>query len=191
MSAKTKSAISFVLVFSAIVAGIVAIKWDDWSEEPIQALYWTLEVLVIIGLSLLLAPLTFRVIKALLWVYLAVGTKLARLVLGNRAGQASEKGQTQEEFLNKPIFQIFLKWMRFGKDRESVDRALTPEELSGWIVAAWPLAILPLIFEEMLPFFLFPLGLAPFAGRQMKRRKEEVANVVEKTFTATVSDSSG
>jgi hypothetical protein len=184
MSAKVKNRILFVVVCFFVEAVIVWMNWSTWSDEPIEALYWALRVIALIAASLLLAPLVFRVLKALVWGYVAIGNGLARLFLGLFAENAAEKGRGAEDFLDQPLFRGFLGWMRFGDDRPFVDRALTPRRIIPWILFGWPLAVMPLLLEETLPFFLFLIGLAPFAMRQHRRRSAEVERRMVDAFTS-------
>lgn len=184
MSAKVKNRILFVVVCFFVEAVIVWMNWSTWSDEPIEALYWALRVIALIAASLLLAPLVFRVLKGLVWGYVAIGNGLARLFLGLFAENAAEKGRGAEEFLDQPLFRGFLGWMRFGDDRPFVDRALTPRRIIPWILFGWPLAVMPLLLEETLPFFLFLIGLAPFAMRQHRRRSVEVERRMVDAFTS-------
>ncbi|HSX14901.1 MAG TPA: hypothetical protein VLE72_03285 [Candidatus Saccharimonadales bacterium] len=190
MSAKTRGWIGFTLVFAAIIAAILVLNWSAWSDDPSRALIWCVEVGLLIGLSLLFAPLIFRIVKVVMWCYIKFGTFLARLILGNRAAQAAEQGVSLDDFLHKPLFRVYLRWMRFGDDREKVDNYLAPAQVSTWIIFGWPLAVLPLIFEETLPIFLIVLGLAPFAARHYARRRGEVESVIHNAFEAKNFDSS-
>lgn len=182
MSAKKRISLSYIAVFIAIFAIILAIKLPGWWSDPRSGVAWVLEVLILITASVALSPITYRVMKLVVWLYANIGTLLARIVMSLSAALAHEQGKSTEEWLDHPMFTWLVSYMRFGSDRRSVERALTPRQIVQWIVYGWPIFLLPLILEETLPFFLILVGLAPVLARQSKRSAKLVDRTIDQAF---------
>jgi len=177
LSGKCRALLLVAALTVAMVLPAMLHYWSEWSRSPVRAVIWLGEVVGIIALALILAPILLRALRALAWVYLAVGGLLARLILVTLAVISREQGG-QAVFMDKRLLPTLSGWMRFGADEETVERSLAPELLAGWIVAAWPVVVLPLVLEETAPLLLVLLGVAPFICRHHRHRTIEVKNAV-------------
>jgi len=195
MSAKARYWTTVWIIFGIVVGVILLLELPSWWHHPIGLLFWVVEVVGAIVGGLVFGPVIKLVVDGVLYVYVLIGTRLARLFLGNQAAQADERGETQDSFVHTPLFQVsFVQWylgyLHFGNDREAVDKSLTPERIAVWIIFGWPLAFAPLVLEETTPILLIVLGLAPVIARHLVRRRGEVENAISRAFSTGLPDSS-
>ena len=182
MSGRLRARLLIAAVAVIVMAPILIHYWDSWRQRPLGAAIWLGEIVGLIAIAFVLAPILLRVMRVAAWVYLAIGVFLARTIMVTLAMVHRDKGGEAQAFEQKRVLPALASWMRYGADEEAVKRSLTAERLTGWIVAAWPLVILPFILEETTPLLLVVIGVAPFIVRNYRTRTEEVKNAVSKAF---------